>query len=158
MCPLPRPALSSLCSPVPGRHGVPLSRAVPLGGGPVPRAVPGAGPWGGVHWRLHRWLRLPCGPLPAQQQLPASESVPLPAARAALCPRSSGPAGLLQQLVGIRVGERGVGRPVATRWVGVDSHQQRGCSACLHLDVKPGRAGVCRNYLACLLMGRPRLS
>lgn len=73
------------------------------------RAMPGAGPWGEVHRRLHRWLRLPHGPLPAQQQLPASKSVSLPAARAALCPRSSGPAGLLWQLVGIRAGEHGGG-------------------------------------------------
>lgn len=39
-------------SPVPREHGIPLIRAVYRGRGSVPSVVPGAGPWGGVHWFL----------------------------------------------------------------------------------------------------------
>lgn len=107
-----RPVFPS--SPVPGGHGVPLSRAVPAGRGPLPSAVPGSGPWGRVHQLLHPRLCLPRRPLPAQRQLLAPHSVPLPGAGAALRPGSTGSAGLLQQLVGHQppatVGE-GLGGP-----------------------------------------------
>lgn len=74
----------------------------------MPSAVPGAGPWGGMHRLLCPWLCLPSWPLPAQCQLPAPHPVPLPAARAALRTRSGGFAGLLQQLVSHQ--RRGKGR------------------------------------------------
>lgn len=99
---------------MPRGHGVPLSRAVPAGRGPLPSAVPGSGPWGRVHQLLRPWLCLPPWPLPARCQMLAPQSMPLPAARAALRPGSTGSGGFLQQLVGhqcpSRVGE-GLGGP-----------------------------------------------
>lgn len=52
-------------SSVPREHGIPLSREVSRGRGSMPSAVPGAGPWGGVHWLLCPWLQLSPWPLPA---------------------------------------------------------------------------------------------
>lgn len=134
-------------SPVPRGHGVPLGGAVPPGGGAVPSAVPGAGSWGGVLRPLQPWLYLPPWSLPAQRQLPAPQSVPLPAAWAALCTRSSGPAGLLQQLVGTSIGVRA--GSVGVLGVGVrDSHTHLGVQQASLLPCPGPGDGVGESSLA----------